>query len=168
MITREYVQTMARYNAWQNTEMLAAAEAVGDAARQMDRGAFFGSIMRTMSHLLWGDQAWMSRFDNAVTPPEAPFSDSAVAFTDWATYRSQRVATDAAIAAWAGDVTQETLDGDLTWFSGMTGSDMSRQMAVCVAHLFNHQTHHRGQINAMLTAAGAKAWSTDLPFMPDA
>jgi uncharacterized damage-inducible protein DinB len=64
-------------------------------------------------------------------------------------------------------VPQAWFDGDLTWFSGAMGKQMSKSKMLLVPHFFNHQTHHRGQIHAMLTAAGVKPGATDLAFMPD-
>ncbi|MGV6810972.1 MAG: DinB family protein, partial [Brevirhabdus sp.] len=58
-------------------------------------------------------------------------------------------------------------EGDLNWYSGAMGRDMSKPRAICLMQLFNHQTHHRGQIHAMLTAAGARPGDTDIPFMPE-
>ena len=64
---------------------------------------------------------------------------------------------------WAHDLT-----GELTWYSGAQGCEVSKPMAQCVVHFFNHQTHHRGQVHAMLTAAGCKGiGDTDLAFMPE-
>ncbi|MBN9352839.1 MAG: damage-inducible protein DinB, partial [Hyphomicrobium denitrificans] len=62
MISAAYVQTMARYNAWQNRNVYDAAEKLTDAQRRENRGAFFGSIHATLNHLLWADQIWLSRF----------------------------------------------------------------------------------------------------------
>jgi uncharacterized damage-inducible protein DinB len=61
MIGRGYVQRMARYNRWQNENLYGAADQLSEAERQRERGAFFGSIEKTLNHLLWGDQRWMSR-----------------------------------------------------------------------------------------------------------
>jgi uncharacterized damage-inducible protein DinB len=55
MITPAYCQTMARYNAWQNHSLYTAAEGLTEAERELDRGAFFGSIRATLSHLMWGE-----------------------------------------------------------------------------------------------------------------
>ncbi|MEM6727609.1 MAG: DinB family protein, partial [Pseudomonadota bacterium] len=57
--------------------------------------------------------------------------------------------------------------GDLSWFSGALGRDVTKPLAFCVAHFFNHQTHHRGQIHAMLTAAGHVPPDTDLFLLAD-
>ena len=68
MIDAAYVQTMARYNRWQNRSLYAAAEGIGDAERRRDRGAFFGSIHATLNHLLWADMIWMSRWSDVPAP----------------------------------------------------------------------------------------------------
>ena len=69
MISPAWCVLMARYNIWQNRSIYGAADGLDEAAREADRGAFFGSIRGTLSHLLWGDLAWMSRFEG-VAPPE--------------------------------------------------------------------------------------------------
>ena len=61
MIDRAYVQRMARYNRWQNENLYGVADSLSDDERRRERGAWFGSIHKTLNHLLWGDQAWMHR-----------------------------------------------------------------------------------------------------------
>lgn len=68
MIEINHVKTMAAYNCWQNENIYRAADSVPDGERRADKGAFFGSIHATLSHLLWGDLRWMSRFAD-VAPP---------------------------------------------------------------------------------------------------
>jgi uncharacterized damage-inducible protein DinB len=165
MITPAYCQTMARYNAWQNQSIFAAARALTDAAREADRGAFFGSIRASLSHLMWGDLMWMARFDGGQSPG-GTITASPDMF-DWPSLWADRPKLDARIAAWAWMVTPDDLAGDLCWHSFALGRDMAKPYGLCVMHLFNHQTHHRGQVHAMLTAAGATPDDTDLPFMPD-
>ncbi|MFN3293610.1 MAG: DinB family protein [Gemmobacter sp.] len=166
MISPEYCLTMARYNRWQNRAVIAAAETLDSAARRKARGAFWGSIAGTLSHLLWGDLVWMSRFDGGPRPAVG-MADSPFAFDDWDEWRRERNATDARIVDWARRLTAVELSGDLFWFSGVQGRAVSRPKALCVTHFFNHQTHHRGQVHAMLTAAGARTEDTDLFLMPD-
>jgi len=166
VISPDYCTMMARYNRWQNRCILQAAETLEPAARRKARGAFWGSISGTLSHLLWGDLIWMSRFDGGPRPL-AGQADSAEAFADWEDWRRERQATDARILGWAGKITQTELEGDLFWHSGSIGRAVSRPMALCVVHFFNHQAHHRGQVHAMLTAAGARTEDTDLFLMPD-
>jgi uncharacterized damage-inducible protein DinB len=42
---------------------------------------------------------------------------------------------------------------------------MRKPKALCVMQVFNHQTHHRGQVHALLTRAGEDTGATDLPFV---
>ncbi len=157
---------MARYNLWQNRSILAAADALDDAARRADRGAFFGSIAGTLSHLLWGDLVWMGRFDGGPRP-EVGIAGSAALFPDWDAYKSERTAADFRILDWATALEPFDLAGDLVWMSAAAGREVRKARVLCVAHFFNHQTHHRGQVHAMLTAAGARPGDTDLFLMPD-
>ena len=166
MITRELCAEMARYNAWQNANLYGAAAGLSDAERRRDRGAFFGSIHRTLSHLLWGDSVWMSRFDGW-EKPEVAIADSGGFEPDWERLRTRREAADARILDWAGRVDPAWLASDATWYSGALGREVTKNAGLCVAHFFNHQTHHRGQVHAMLTAAGARPAETDLFAMPD-
>jgi uncharacterized damage-inducible protein DinB len=163
-MTPDLARLLAAYNAWQNTSLYDAAETLTPAARLAARGAFFGSIQGTLNHLLWGDQIWMSRFDGWPKPAVAN-SQSASLFADWNALRAARAEADQGIATWADGLTAETLAGDLTWYSGAAGRELTRPMWQLVAHLFNHQTHHRGQVHAMLTAAGARPDDTDLMLM---
>ena len=165
MISPEYCVLMARYNRWQNRSLVAAASGLDDGARRAARGAFFGSIAGTLSHLLWGDLVWLSRFDGGARPVGG-IADSPEVFPDWGDYRRERAATDARISDWAGRLGVDDLAGDLFWHSGASGRSVHRPKALCVTHFFNHQTHHRGQVHAMLTAAGARPGDTDLFLMP--
>ena len=63
MITPAYVRTMAAYNSEMNRRLYGPAARLSDEARKADRGAFWGSIHKTLTHILWGDNSWMSRFD---------------------------------------------------------------------------------------------------------
>lgn len=166
MVTADYVRLMARYNAWQNASLLAAAATLDPAERGRNRGAFFGSIRRTLSHLLWADLVWMSRFDGGPRP-DVDISGSPDLFADGPDFLTRRAETDARIRAWAEALRDDDLVGDLRWFSGAVGRETVRPLALCVVHMFNHQTHHRGQVHAMLTAAGARPGDTDLFILPD-
>ena len=163
MITPDYVQMMARYNQWQNRNLYDAAGTLNDAARQLDRGAFFGSIHTTLAHILWGDTLWMSRFDGW----EPPTDDGGKVVAGWEKLKEARIAADAGFIDWGERVRQEDLQGDFAWYSDALKCDLVKPRAVCVMQIFNHQTHHRGQVHAMLTAAGAKPHETDLPFIPE-
>ena len=166
MITPAYAATMARYNRWQNDSLIGAAESLTDEERREDRGAFFGSIHATFSHLLWADQIWMSRFAD-VDPPDGGISESVSLYEGWDALKAERGRFDGVIIDWANQLAPEWLDGDLTWWSGAAKREIREPKSLLLTHFFNHQTHHRGQIHAMLTAAGAKPGDTDLSFMSD-
>jgi uncharacterized damage-inducible protein DinB len=167
MITPSYAQTMARYNRWQNHSLYTAADGLPDELRKADRGAFFGSIQRTLDHLLWADQTWMSRFAQTPRPEASSLREwGSRGVPDWSELKSARTAFDEILLSWASALDARWLEGDLTWFSGAAGREVTRPKWLLVTHLFNHQTHHRGQVHAMLTAAGAKPADTDLAFMP--
>jgi uncharacterized damage-inducible protein DinB len=155
---------MAAYNAEMNRRIYAAAGKLTDAERKEDRRLFWGSLHGTLNHLLWGDRLWMARFAGWPKPGQA-MRESTQLYTDFAELSAARIEADAAISAWAAGVEQRWLDEDLTWFSGVMQREMRLKRSLLVTHLFNHQTHHRGQVHATLTWFGHDPGDTDLPFV---
>jgi uncharacterized damage-inducible protein DinB len=147
-----------------NRRIYAAAGRLPPARRVEDRGAFFGSVQGTLSHLLWADRMWLHRFDG-VEKPAGGLDASPGAFPDWPSLQAGRLATDAAITHWAARVDPGWLGTTLAWYSGALGREVSRPMAMLVTHFFNHQTHHRGQVHALLTGLGEQTGDTDLAFI---
>ena len=166
MITPAYCATMVRYNAWQNNQLKPLLTALPEAELTRDRGAFFGSIFETANHLLWGDLMWMHRLDGGAEPP-VDAAEHRRLTKNLAEWIGLRDAADERISIWFNAIRPEQLAGDLRWHSKISGTDKVTPMAQCVMHLFNHQTHHRGQIHAMLTAAGSEAPVSDLALMPE-
>lgn len=166
MITVDHPRMMARYNAWQNRSLYAAADRLSDDQRHEDRGAFFGSIYGTLSHLYWADTIWMARFTGG-EKPTLTLKETVNFEAGWPALQEERVALDRRILVWADALSPEWLGGDLSWFSGALQRDVARPRSELLVHFFNHQTHHRGQVHAMLTSFGARPEDTDLPFMPD-
>jgi uncharacterized damage-inducible protein DinB len=164
MITPGYLRTMADYNRWQNESQYGAADQLTDAQRKAERGAFFGSIHGTLNHLLFGDQIWMSRFAGTPKPKAAGIPDSVSMYESWDDLKRERQAFDQVIIDWAATLDPAWLEGDLTWYSGAAGREITKPKCLLVAHMFNHQTHHRGQVHCLLTQAGVKPGTTDLPF----
>jgi uncharacterized damage-inducible protein DinB len=165
IVTPEYCRIMARYNAWQNDGLRKLLPAMADAAVRAERGAFFGSILATVNHLLWADRMWLSRLTGAEPPPGGIAESVAIAPTA-AVWEAERFRTDGQFTLWAERLNAVDLVGDLVWKSGVTGREERRPVGTVVMHMFNHQTHHRGQVHAMLTAAGAAPGPTDLFVMP--
>jgi uncharacterized damage-inducible protein DinB len=166
MIDGAYVRLMARYNRWQNDNLYGAADGLADDERRRDRGAFFRSIHETFSHLLWADRMWTSRFSGAPRIGGS-IKESVSLYPDWEPLKEERRRADADIVIWATGVEDAWLAGDLVWYSAAAQREFSQPRWAAVVHFFNHQTHHRGQIHAMLTQAGAKPGDTDLMLMPE-
>ena len=161
MITVSYVRMMSAYNAEMNRRVYAGAARLTDAQRREDRGLFWKSLHGTLNHLLWGDRQWMSRFDNW-PPNTVPNPQSAGLIDDFETLREERFKADAKIEDFAQRIDEAWLAQDLVWFSGAAGREMRRPRTGLLVHVFNHQTHHRGQAHAALTMAGVDPGDTDL------
>jgi len=162
-----YVRQMARYNAWQHKQLYPILDDMGEAELRKEQGAFFGSIFGTLNHLLWGDTMWMSRFDPSVAKPDVSIKDSSAYLSTLGEWNAARFQMDGAITQWAQRIKALDLQSDLSFYSGVMGREVQKPLGLCVAHFFNHQTHHRGQVHAMLTAAGQKAPVSDLFLMPE-
>ena len=167
MITPAHVHTMARYNRWQNRSLYAAADGLTDDQRRVDRGAFFGSLHTTLAHILWADRVWMSRF--AGTPPVTAEDDQGKgpAYQDWDQLKAERAAFDETVLSWASGLSGDWLASDFTWQNVAKTRTSTQPAWRLVTHMFNHQTHHRGQAHALLTAFGTRPEDTDLFLMPE-
>jgi uncharacterized damage-inducible protein DinB len=161
LVNAGYVQMMAQYNAEINRRVFAAAQRLSEENRRQQRGAFWGSIHGTLCHLLWGDQMWMFRFDGWAKPSVA-LKDSPNLIGSFDELQEVRSKTDAGISEWAARVSDGWLQQQQSWFSVSVGREMHSPRGILVAHFFNHQTHHRGQAHAMITAAGEGTGDTDL------
>ncbi len=167
MIDPGYVRMMARYNSWQNSQLMPLLQDMTLEDLTRDRGAFFGGLLSTANHLLWGDTLWMSRFDPSVMPPEAGISESTGMHPTAGAWAADRFRMDGKIRFWADGVRRVGLKGDITWYSGAMGCEVTCPVAKAIVHFFNHQTHHRGQIHAMITGMGIKAPVSDLFYLPE-
>lgn len=164
IVTPQYCLTMAHYNRWMNRKLYAAAAQLSDDERKRDLGAFFKSIHGTFSHLLWGDGTWFGRF---VGEQIATGQIDAISETDFAALRARREALDERIVDWAMTVDPQWLAENLRWQSGLDGKVRELPHAVCVMQMFNHQTHHRGQVTTLLKQQGVDPGETDLPWLPE-
>ena len=163
MFTGTYAALMAEYNVWMNERMYAAAATLSDEDRKRDRGAFFKSIHGTLNHLLWGDRGWFGRLA-ARDFPLIPAGQEL--FADFEALRADRAGLDADILTWARGLTPEWLAEPMTWTSRLYGFTQTHPRWVQLVQMFNHQTHHRGQVHALLTSSGVDMGPTDVPVMP--
>src|SRR5688500_3490057 len=108
----------------------------------------------------------MSRFTD-VPKPQGGISESMTLYPEWDGFIRERVAFDEPILKLADELDADRLDGDLTWHSCTAHLDLTTPIWLLVTHMFNHQTHHRGQVHCMLTQAGGKPQATDLPAMAE-
>ena len=163
MITPEYCKLMARYNRWMNERLYALLSGIPDDERKRDRGAFFRSMHGTLNHLLWGDRIWLSRF---VDEPFAVPAFGADMFAGFAELSREREVADREILNWAGNVRASWLDGMLSYTSKVDGRARELPRATAVLQLFNHGTHHRGQLTTLICQSGRDPGETDIPWLP--
>jgi len=158
---RAHFHLLARYHAWATQRLLAAVTALDDDAYRRDVGLFFKSVHGTLNHLLVGEcLLWFRRFahgesprlalDHEAEPDRARLSQALQAGAEaWAD----------AIAAWPAERFEARLR-----YTRMNGAEVDLPFAPTLAHVFNHATHHRGQITAALTAFGEPAPELDLVY----
>lgn len=156
---------MAAYNRWMNGKLYACAAQLSDAQRKEDRGAFFKSVHGTLNHLLYGDLAWLYRFTGRSLDGLDP---AAGLYDDFERLQQRRLELDAELSDWAANLTPQWLAADFTYYSQAYAAHFTRPAWLLVVHLFNHETHHRGQITTLLSQLGVDVGATDLPVMPDA
>ena len=163
MISTECAQTLARYNEWMNSRLFALCATMSDAELHEDRGAFFKSIYATLDHIAYGDLAFLARFtgDPAVVPELG-----ADLFGSFAALRREREALDRRLVGWTASLGEDWLAAPQTYTSKVDGVTRTLPRWLLLVHLFNHQTHHRGQVTTLLAQRGLDMGSTDLPFMP--
>jgi uncharacterized damage-inducible protein DinB len=163
VISVEYCQLLARYNLWMNERLYAAAAECSDDERKRDRGAFFGSIHRTLNHILWGDRIWLGRFTG--TPcTVAPYG--ADMYEEFQTLARERERTDGEIIAWTGGLPAEWLASNLEYRRSSDGGLRQLPAWVAATQLFQHATHHRGQVLTLLKQADKDIGVTDLQGLP--
>jgi uncharacterized damage-inducible protein DinB len=158
-------RALARYNFWMNEKIYAVASTLSDVERKRDRGAFFKSIHGTLNHMLVADRIWLGRLEGAVLEgdalgPGGIRSLDQELYADFDQLRGERGRTDAAIESWVGQITAERLAAPFRFIR--RGIPFEAPLWWLASHLFNHQTHHRGQVSTLLTQAGRDPGVTDL------
>lgn len=164
MISSEYCRLMARYNTWQNTSLVSAADGLTKADRWKDRGAFFQSIAATLNHLYWADALMLERLKGNERP-EKTIKHSLASPSNWDDFKALRSQRNEEIEEWTAQLVDADLNSKVVWYPGDGSTRIERPAAFCAVELFNHETHHRGQVHAMLTAAGAEPEPTDLSML---
>jgi uncharacterized damage-inducible protein DinB len=154
-----YFGMMAAYNDWANRRLYDACAHLEDDDLRAGLGAFFGSLHGTLNHMLVADRIWMARFLGEPTPDAQLDSILHEGFTD---LRKARERQDAEIAAFVGDLDEGALQREVDYTTMVRPGNVRQPLWAALAHVFNHQTHHRGQCHAMLTRIAMEAPSFDL------
>jgi uncharacterized damage-inducible protein DinB len=150
---------LAAYNAWCNRRLYDAAAALADADYHADRGAFFKSLHGTLNHILVADRIWMKRFTGE---GEAPGRLDAILFDALPALRQAREAEDERIVRYVERLSEADLTGLIRYRTITRPEPVEQPLAPALLHVFNHQTHHRGQAHCILTGFGLDALSFDL------
>ena len=156
---KAHFDNFARYNAWANARLYDAASELSDGEYRADRGAFFRSMHRTLNHLLVTDRIWMQRITGQ---GDAPDQLDAVLFEDLPALREAREAEDRRIVDHVAGLSEADLAGVIRYRRVTTPEVFEQPLLPALAHLFNHQTHHRGQAHAILTGLGKPGPVLDL------
>jgi uncharacterized damage-inducible protein DinB len=165
-----HVRWMGRYNQGMNAQVYDCAAQLDAIELGRDRGAFFGSVLGTLNHLVVADVVWLKRFAahpvnfaalKTVRSMPQPEALSQMVATDFGVLRSRREVLDRAIVDWVEALTAADLDLVLD-YRNMKGVPARRQLGSLLCHFFNHQTHHRGQVTTLLSQVGLDVGVTDL------
>ena len=155
-----YFTVLARYHAWATHRLFEHVDALPEADYRRDTGLFFRSVHGTLNHLLVADRAWYARFalgespqvmlDAEVEPDRVRLRDALM--DDASSWRD--FVRDGTDGRWASDLRYRR-----------NGEPMTLPFAPTLGHVFNHATHHRGQITAAITAMGHACPVLDLARM---
>jgi len=161
MTPADHCRMFAHYNAWANTRVYEAAARLPDQQYRADRGAFFKSVHGTLNHLLVTDRIWMQRFTGE---GDAPNRLDAILFEAFDELRAAREAEDRRIVRFAEGLDDRRIQGTIKYRRVSSPEQFEQALAPALAHWFNHQTHHRGQVHALLTGLLGQAPELDLLY----
>jgi len=163
MFPKNYFQLMAQYNQWMDSKIYAVCLDIPDDLRKKDMGAFFKSIHSALNHILYGDLAWIERLrDNTFTPRQIGID----LYDDFKELKEAQEKMDSDIINWADSLTQEKLNQTFDYVSNVENFSRKLPVWVLATHMFNHQTHHRGQVTTLVKQLGYEPGITDIPWLP--
>jgi len=164
---------MAQYNQWMNNKLYTVAMQVSAEDLVKDQGAFFKSILGTLNHIMVADVLWFKRmasheanFANLqlFRDHENPGSLKEVLYADISELCAERQRMDNAILAFVAALSEDELNSELDYCS-TEGSAYRDRLEVLLQHVFNHATHHRGQLTTLYNQMGLESGLTDLMWM---
>lgn len=160
-MTPDYFRTLARYNGWANTRLYDACAKLPEAELRAPRPAFFGSILNTLNHILVTDRIWLARIEGV---PSGIRALDQVLFEEFDALRAAREAEDARIIALVDGMGPDRLDDVLVYRTMVNPAEVRTPMSLVLGHIFNHQTHHRGQVHDMLCQTAVPPPPLDLIY----
>ena len=169
MSSLEQCRLFAHYNQVMNQKINQAVERLTRAEIEADRGAYFGSVLGTLNHILVGDLIWLKRFAqhpsrhhalNFVRETNTPYSLDQILYGNFVDFREHRALVDEHIITWCAQLRDTDLEYDLS-YQNMRGKNRKSNMGLLMAHFFNHQTHHRGQLSTLLSQYSVDIGVTD-------
>lgn len=176
-MTPQIAALMATYNRVMNERVIKAANQLNRTDQTADKGAFFGSILGTLNHIAVGDTLWLHRFAQhpagfsslgVMSSFARPTSLRQTIAPDLESLAAYRKRLDSIIELWTAELTPEHLDSNIAYVS-MAGVKSNKPLGAVLQHVFNHQTHHRGQVSTLLFQLGVDVGVTDfITFVPDA
>lgn len=149
---KSHFTMMAEYNAWANRRLYGMAGQLPDEQYRRDVGAYFKSLHGTLNHLLVADLIWMHRLTGV---GDYPKSLNAIVFDDLPSLWAARQREDQRIISYVDSLSGAQLE-ELWEYRTLNGVVQKQRRCETLAHLFNHQTHHRGQAHAILTILGVR------------
>lgn len=156
---KTYFESLARYNRWANRRVYATLAELGADEIAAPRTGFFPSLLKTLNHLIVTDRIWLSRL--TATPDAGARALDQIVAADFADLTAQRAALDERIIGFVGDLAPARL-GEILIYKTMAGAPYETPVNMVLAHMFNHQTHHRGQAHAMLSGTKVPPPSLDM------
>lgn len=159
-MTLEYFRTLAQYNRWANRRLYAACAQLPESEYLKPRAAFFGSIHATLNHIMVGDRLWFARFTGDDTRIR---SLDQILYADFAGLHVAREAEDAKIVNFVEGLDLPTLNSTLR-YKNTRDQDQVTPVRLVLGHIFNHQTHHRGQVHGLLSQTAVAPPPLDLIY----
>ncbi|AYD00428.1 DinB family protein [Neorhizobium sp. NCHU2750] len=156
---QRHFQMLADYNRWANGRVYDACALLADEDYRSDRGAFFGSAHRTLNHLLVADRIWLRRITGTGT---APMELNVILYEDLAELRRAREAEDERFVTLMGSLEPDAFARTVRYTPITVQKEMNEPLGGMLAHVFNHQTHHRGQAHTILTSLGQPSVVLDM------
>ena len=160
----DHFRTLARYHVWATRRLLDEHVApLPEADYRRDCGLFFKSIHGTLNHLLVGEGLlWQRRFVDDVSP--SGLTLDAEAEPDRARLAERLLEVVRAWGPYVDGLPDARFDAPFSYATSK-GEAVTTPFGATLAHVFNHATHHRGQITAALTAMGYPCPELDLVYM---